>query len=80
MEFRWPKGLNRQRSYFMWGLRELNKRLEFSSSDDESYEIINLFIHEMDNYACMNRNTSIMFSCAADAGRYMLDGYVTTYM
>lgn len=75
------RGVDRQRSYFNWGLRELQKRIEMSSmTKEDQYEIINLFIREMEENACKNRHTSIMFSCAADAGHYILDGFFATYM
>ena len=70
-----------ERSYFRWGLEELERRLgDYCEAGYDEYETINMFIHEMDNYACENRNTSVMFSCAADAGRYVLDNSLIHYI
>ena len=72
---------NRQRSYYKWGLQELNRRMETRCEVGYTeYEVINEFIHDMDNYACINLKNSIKFSCAADAGRYVLNGKVCTYI
>ncbi len=65
-----------ERSYFKWGLDQLTKRLEH----DNNHETIHQFIEEMDNYACKNPITSLMFSCAADAGRAILNNEYIPYV
>lgn len=68
------------RSYYKWGLMELERRMkEMPKHGYDDYEIVNLFIHEMEQYACMNLKNSHMFSCAADAGRQVLDGFLPYY-
>lgn len=76
----WKNSCNRQRSYFKWGLEEIQRRINNAPVGFDDYEIVNLFVQEMEEKACENRHTSIMFSCAADAGKYILDGFMTTYM
>ena len=70
-------------TYFKWGLLELQRRIEdMCESGYDEYEVINLFIHEMENYACMSTDLKnrYMFSVAADAGKYVLDGVVRHYI
>ena len=70
-----------QRSYFQWGLKELQRRLDdYCEAGYSEYEVIEMFIHEMNHYACMNRNTPYIFSCAADAGEYVLNGTTILYL
>ena len=70
-----------QRSYFRWGLKELQKRLDdYCEVGYTELEVIEMFIHEMNEKACMNRTTSYMFSCAADAGEYVLNGTTIIYL
>ena len=72
-----------ERTYFKWGLKELQRRIEdMCECGYDEYDVINMFIHEMENYACMAKNpqSSFMFSTAADAGRYVLDGVVRHYI
>lgn len=72
---------SRERSYFNWGLKELLRRIDdMCECGYDEFEVINLFIHEMEEYACMNRANSVAFSCAADAGRCVLDGFISTYI
>ncbi len=68
----------RRRSYFNWGLRELQKRIDgMCEVGYTEFEVINLFIHEMKEYSCDNPNTSYMFSAALSAGYYALDSYIS---
>ena len=77
----WKNAYNRQKSYFNWGLKELEKRINsLTKQGYNEYEVVNLFVQEMEDKACSNQHTSIMFSCAADAGKYILDGFMATYM
>lgn len=70
-----------QRSYFNWGLMELQRRLnDYCEVGYTELEVIEDFIHDMNHKACMNRNTSYMFSCAADAGEYVLNGTTILYL
>lgn len=70
-----------QRSYFNWGLKELYRRIEeLDGHGYDEWEIINLFVDEMEKAACDNKNNAYMFSCAADAGNYVLDGFYPVYI
>ena len=68
-----------ERSYFKWGLNQLMERLD-DSDHDNNHETIHQFIEEMDDYACKNPITSLMFSCAADAGRAILNNEYIPYI
>ena len=73
--------LNKQRVYYKWGLLELQRRIEDRcESGYDEYEVINEFIHEMEHYAGFGKVNSFMFSCAADAGRQVLDDNLTHYI
>lgn len=68
-----------ERSYFKWGLLELQRRIEDCCEVGYSeFEVINLFIHEMNSFACENLNASAMFVAAAKAGEYTLETYLTS--
>lgn len=74
----WDVKKNR-RSYFNWGLRELQKRIDSQCEVGYTeFEVINLFIHEMKDYSCENSVASHIFSAALDAGYYALDNYIST--
>lgn len=67
-----------ERSYFNWGLLELQRRVDdYCESGYTEFEVINLFIHEMNCFACEHLNTSAMFVAAAKAGEYALELYLS---
>lgn len=66
-----------ERSYFNWGLLELQRRIEdYCEAGYTEFEVINLFIHEMNHFACENLSASAMFVAAAKAGEYTLELYL----
>ena len=66
-----------ERSYFNWGLKELQRRIgDYCESGYSEFEVINLFIHEMNKFACENLSASAMFVAAAKAGEYTLELYL----
>ena len=70
-----------ERSYYKWGLLELQRRIEdMCECGYDEYEVINMFIQDMEKYACEKVTNSIMFSTAADAGRAVLDGLISHYI
>lgn len=72
------EGLFAERSYFKWGLLELQRRIEdYCESGYTEFEVMNMFIHEMNNFACSNPGTSVMFVAAAKAGEYALELYLS---
>ena len=73
--------LNRQRSYYEWGLEELAKRMDDRCEVGyDQYDVICEFIHDMERLACLNPINSIKFSCAADAGKYVLESKIPHYI
>ena len=70
-----PERYLEERSYFEWGLKELDKRIQKHKGGDVSYLVVMPFIDEMKELCCIAKTESqrFAFSVAADAGEYVLD-------
>ena len=68
------------RSYFDWGLNELQARIEERMEIGYSSEldVIEEFIHEMNEYVCMSKSdtATTAFLSVVEAGEYARDLYI----
>ena len=65
------KGIFEQRSYQQWASKEVLKAIEEYDGNPE-YAIED-FMSKMDNYACKNPKSGMIFSIAYDTAVWMLD-------
>lgn len=72
-EPRWglPKGYFEQRSYTKWATQEAIHAIEKYNGDPKI--ALEWFVTKMDRYACLSRESGIIFSVAYDVGQWMLD-------
>lgn len=73
------KGKDATRSYFNWALQELQYRIdERCEIGCEELDVIEEFIHEMNEYVCMAKSdaTTTAFLSAVEAGEYARDIYI----
>lgn len=61
-----------QKSYTKWAVHEILARLR-ENRDIPPAIVVEQFRDEMEQYSCLNSQTSFIFSVAKDAAEWMLD-------
>ena len=70
--------IDKYKSYFRWGLEELQRRIEDRCEIGyQEEDVIEEFIYEMNERVCESPNENLidMFLCAVEAGEYTRDLY-----